>query len=61
MDEDEIAEIAREICELLDLQVQAISGTGKAGLSPDELMSYEKRKERIAMLRSKLAVFERRN
>ena len=61
MDEDEIAEIVSEICELLDRQVQAISGKGKTGLSADELGNYERRKEQIARLRSKLAHFERPN
>lgn len=61
MDEAEIPEIARELCDLLDQQLKAISGCGFEDLTDEEMRVYEDRKKRVTALRSKLAVLERCN
>ena len=59
MDRSEIDGIVRELCDLLDQQMHAISGRGFRDLTDEELASYQPRRRRIAALRSELAKFVR--
>jgi hypothetical protein len=54
MDPSGIAPIALELCDLLQLQLDSIVGRTLTGFTPDELTAYQKRKSRIAELRSEL-------
>jgi hypothetical protein len=54
MDPDSIAPIALELCDLLQLQLDSIMGRKLTDFTPDELDAYQKRKSRIAELRSEL-------
>jgi hypothetical protein len=60
MDATGLEEIARELCDLLDQQMKAISGRGLEDLTDEELANYERRRTRIAALRSELAKFAHR-
>jgi hypothetical protein len=50
-------EIIRELCDLLDQQMSAISNRGLQDLTSQELTEYERRSDRIAELRSDLDRF----
>lgn len=54
MDPSGIAQIALELCDLLQLQLDSIMGRKLTDFTPDELDGYQKRKSRIAQLRSEL-------
>ena len=54
MDPNRIAPIALELCDLLQLQLDSIMGRKLTDFTPDELDAYQKRKSRIAELRSEL-------
>jgi len=54
MDPSGIAQIALEVCDLLQLQLDSIMGRKLTDLTPEELDAYQKRKSRIAQLRSEL-------
>jgi len=54
MDPSGIAQIAFELCDLLQLQLDSIMGRKLTDFTPDQLDAYQKRKSRIAELRSKL-------
>jgi hypothetical protein len=54
MDPSGIAQIAPEVCDLLQLQLDSIMGRKLTDFTPEELDIYEKRKSRIAELRSEL-------
>jgi hypothetical protein len=60
MERTGIEEIARELCDLLDQQMKAISGRGLEDLTDEELANYERRRTRLATLRSELAKFAHR-
>lgn len=49
-----VAEIARQLCALLDQQLQAVSGRGFQGLTDEDVASYELRRSQIAALRAEL-------
>jgi len=57
MDPSGIAHIALELCDLLQLQLDSIMGRKLTEFTPDELNTYQKRKSRIAELRSELHRF----
>lgn len=54
MDPNGIAQIAFEVCDLLQLQLDSIMGRKLTDFTPDGLDAYQKRKSRIAELRSEL-------
>ncbi len=54
MDPTGITQIAFELCDLLQLQLDSIMGRKLTDFTPDQLNAYQKRKSRIAELRSKL-------
>ena len=54
MDPSSIALIALELLDLLQLQLDSIMGRKLTQCTPDELDAYQKRKSRIAELRSEL-------
>ena len=54
MDHSSIALIALELLDLLQLQLDSIMGRKLTEFTPDELDAYQKRKSRIAELRSEL-------
>jgi hypothetical protein len=54
MDPSDVAHIALELCDLLQLQLDPIMGRKLKDFTPDELDAYQKRKSRIAELRSGL-------
>jgi hypothetical protein len=54
MDPTSIAPIALELCDLLQLQLDSIMGRTLTEFTPGELDVYQKRKSRIAELRSEL-------
>jgi hypothetical protein len=60
MDETGIEEIARQLCELFEQQMKAISGRGFLDLAAEELAAYQQRGERIGALRAELARFVHR-
>ncbi|MGA3088683.1 MAG: hypothetical protein ABSD75_08730 [Terriglobales bacterium] len=49
--------MAIEICDLLQTQLDALSGRKLTDFTPDELDAYQKRKSRIAELRAELHRF----
>jgi hypothetical protein len=49
-----VAEISRQVCALLDQQMQAVSGRGFQDLSEEELANYELRRKQIDELRAEL-------
>jgi hypothetical protein len=54
MDPTEVARIALELCDLLQLQLDSILGRKLTDFTPGELDAYQKRKSRIAELHSEL-------
>jgi hypothetical protein len=54
MDANEIAAIALELCDLLQLQLESLMGRRLTEFTPDELDAYQKRKALIEELRSEL-------
>jgi hypothetical protein len=54
MNPSEIARVSLELCDLLQLQLDSILGRKSTDFTPDELDAYQKRKSRIAELRSEL-------
>jgi len=54
MDPSRISLIALELCDLLQLQLDSVMGRKLTDFTPDELDAYQKRKSRIAELRSEL-------
>ena len=54
MDPSGIAQIALELCDLLQLQLDSITGRKLTDFTPNELDAYQKRKSRIAELQSEL-------
>ena len=54
-----INQIVRELCDLLDQQMQVVAGRGIQDLTSEELAKYQPRRARIAALRSELAKFVR--
>jgi hypothetical protein len=54
MNPREIARVSLELCDLLQLQLDSIMGRKLTDFTPDELDAYQKRKSRIAELRSEL-------
>jgi hypothetical protein len=54
MDPTDVAHIALELCDLLQLQLDSIMGRKLTDFTPDELDAYQKRKSRIAELQSEL-------
>jgi hypothetical protein len=54
MDPSGIAPIALELCDLLQRQLDSIMGRKMTDFTPGELNAYQKRKSRIAELRSEL-------
>jgi hypothetical protein len=54
MNPREIARVSLELCDLLQLQLDSIMGRKLTDFTPDELDAYQKRRSRIAELRSEL-------
>jgi hypothetical protein len=54
MDSSGIAQIALEVCDLLQLQLDSIMGRKLSDFTPEESDAYRKRKSRITELRSEL-------
>jgi hypothetical protein len=54
MDPSSIAAIALELCDLLQLQLDSIMARKLTDFTTDELDAYQKRKSRVAELRSEL-------
>jgi hypothetical protein len=54
MNPSEIARVSLELCDLLQLQLDSIMGRKLTDFTPDELDAYQKRRSRIAELRSEL-------
>ena len=54
-----IDQIVRELCDLLDQQMQTMSGRGFQDLTDEELANYQPRTTRIAALRAQLAQLAR--
>lgn len=54
MDGTSVAELARELCALLDQQIQALSGRGLQDLTEEEVANYELRRQQIDALRAEL-------
>ncbi len=54
MDPTDVAHIALELCDLLQLQLDSIMGRKLTDFTPDELDAYQKRKSRSAELQSEL-------
>jgi len=54
MDPSDIAQLALELSDLLQLQLDSIMGRNLADFPPGELDAYQKRKSRIAELRTEL-------
>jgi hypothetical protein len=61
MDGASVAEIAFQLCALLDQQMQAVSGRGLEGLSDEEAANYELRRKQIAALRAELGTLAKPN
>jgi len=59
MDLTGLDEIARELTELLQAQMETILGRKFSDLTEEEVASYERRKARILELRSELGKFAR--
>jgi hypothetical protein len=49
-----IAQIAHEVCDLLQLQLDALMNRKFTDFTPEELEAYRTRKSRIAELRSEM-------
>jgi hypothetical protein len=54
MDPSGIAQIALELCDLLQLQLDSIMRRKLTDFTPEEMNAYQKRKSRIAELLSEL-------
>jgi hypothetical protein len=54
MDGTSVAEIARQLCALLDQQIHAVSGRGLPDLTEEEVANYELRRKQIDALRAEL-------
>jgi hypothetical protein len=54
MDGASVAEITRQLCALLDQQMQAVAGRGFQGLPDEEAANYELRRSQIAALHAEL-------
>lgn len=54
MDSSGIAQIALKVCDLLQLQLDSIVGRKLTDFTTEESVAYQKRKSRIAELRSEL-------
>lgn len=54
MENKEVARIALEVCDLLQVQLDSILGRKLSDFTPSELDAYQKRKARIAELRAEL-------
>jgi hypothetical protein len=54
MSENGVDQIVSELCSSLDEQMSVVSGRGLQGLTEEELAGYERRRARIATLRSEL-------
>jgi hypothetical protein len=54
MNPSEVARVSLELCDLLQLQLDSIMGRKLTDFTPDELDAYQKRRSRIAELRSEL-------
>ena len=54
MDPSSIAQIALELCDLLQLQLDSIMSRKLSDFTPQEVDTYQKRKSRIAELRAEL-------
>ena len=54
MDPIGVAQIALELCDLLQLQLDSIMGRRLTDFTPDEVDAYEKRRARIEELRYEL-------
>lgn len=54
MDPTEVARIALELCDLMQLQLDSILGRKLTDFTPSELDAYLRRKSRIAELHSEL-------
>ncbi len=54
MDMAQVGAIAREVCELLQIQVESVAGRNLKDFTKEELKAYEARKRRILELRSSL-------
>ena len=54
MEPSEIAQIALEVCDLMQLQLDSIMGRKLTDFTPEEVNAYQRRKIRIAELRSEL-------
>lgn len=54
MDSTSTAQMALELCDLLQLQLDSVTGRKFSDFTPEELDEYQKRKSRIAKLRSEL-------
>jgi hypothetical protein len=61
MNESGVEDIARELYDLLDQQMKALSGQGFQDMPDEGLADYERRRIRIATLRSELAQFARKS
>jgi hypothetical protein len=59
MDSVGLDEIARELCELLQQQIEAVVGRKFIDFTKEELEAYQSRKRRILELRSELDTFVR--
>jgi hypothetical protein len=59
MDTAGLDAIARELCELLQQQVESVVGRKFSDFTEEELETYERRKRRILELRSELDKFVR--
>jgi hypothetical protein len=59
MDTSGLNAIARELCELLQQQVESVVGRKFNDFTGEELEAYERRKRRILELRSELNKFVR--
>jgi hypothetical protein len=59
MDTAGLDAIARELCELLQRQVESVVGRKFNDFTEEELQAYERRKRRILELRSELNKFVR--
>jgi hypothetical protein len=57
MDSTGLDAIARELCDLLQAQIDAVAGREFNDLTQDELDAYQRRKNRILKLRSELEKF----
>jgi len=54
MDSRGIAQVALEVCDLMQEQLDSIMGRKLSDFTPEELDAYQKRKSRIGELRSEL-------